>query len=68
MQVLMLCVFFVVFLLEFYLKGGINVEMVLQIDYIVMVFKLIVEKFGFRFNCDIKIRGYYLKGGGEVIV
>nr|KAF6414247.1 RNA 3'-terminal phosphate cyclase [Molossus molossus] len=39
-----------------------------QIDYTAMVFKPIVEKFGFKLNCDIKMRGYYPKGGGEVIV
>ncbi|NXC18532.1 RTCA cyclase, partial [Corythaeola cristata] len=32
------------------------------------VFKPIVEKFNFTFNCDIKKRGYYPQGGGEVIV
>ncbi|KAK2491155.1 hypothetical protein MC885_017601 [Smutsia gigantea] len=53
---------------ELHLKGGTNAEMAPQIDYTAMVFKPIVENFGFRFNCDIKMRGYYPKGGGEVIV
>jgi RNA 3'-terminal phosphate cyclase (ATP) len=34
----------------------------------VTVFKPIVEKFVFRFTCDIKMRGYYSKGGGKVII
>ncbi|XP_032950038.1 RNA 3'-terminal phosphate cyclase isoform X2 [Rhinolophus ferrumequinum] len=68
MQVSMPCVLFAASPSELRLKGGTNAEMAPQIDYTVMVFKPIVEKFGFKFNCDIKIRGYYPKGGGEVIV
>ncbi|XP_023390850.1 RNA 3'-terminal phosphate cyclase [Pteropus vampyrus] len=68
MQVSMPCVLFAAFPSELRLKGGTNAEMAPQIDYTEMVFKPIVEKFGFRFNCDIKMRGYYPKGGGEVIV
>ncbi|XP_049587125.1 RNA 3'-terminal phosphate cyclase isoform X2 [Syngnathus scovelli] len=48
------------------LRGGTNTEMAPQIDYILKVFKPIVEKFGVRFDCDIKMRGFYPKGGGEV--
>uniref|UniRef100_A0A8C0XAG2 RNA 3'-terminal phosphate cyclase n=1 Tax=Castor canadensis TaxID=51338 RepID=A0A8C0XAG2_CASCN len=68
MQVSMPCVLFAASPSELRLKGGTNAEMAPQIDYTVMVFKPIVEKFGFRFNCDIKMRGYYPKGGGEVII
>lgn len=68
MQVSMPCVLFAASPSELRLKGGTNTEMAPQIDYTVMVFKPIVEKFGFKFNCDIKMRGYYPKGGGEVIV
>ncbi|KAI3369192.1 hypothetical protein L3Q82_026143, partial [Scortum barcoo] len=50
------------------LKGGTNAEMAPQIDYTVKVFKPIVEKFGVHFDCDIRMRGYYPKGGGEVMV
>uniref|UniRef100_A0A087XGF0 RNA 3'-terminal phosphate cyclase n=1 Tax=Poecilia formosa TaxID=48698 RepID=A0A087XGF0_POEFO len=50
------------------LKGGTNAEMAPQIDYTVKVFKPIVEKFGVHFDCDIRMRGYYPKGGGEVAV
>ncbi|KAF1390989.1 hypothetical protein PFLUV_G00063870 [Perca fluviatilis] len=50
------------------LKGGTNAEMAPQIDYTIKVFKPIVERFGVHFDCDVKMRGYYPKGGGEVMV
>ncbi|KAJ0065736.1 hypothetical protein NL108_017567, partial [Boleophthalmus pectinirostris] len=50
------------------LRGGTNAEMAPQIDYTVKIFKPIVEKFGVNFNCDIRMRGFYPKGGGEVQV
>ncbi|KAJ0032839.1 hypothetical protein NQD34_002920 [Periophthalmus magnuspinnatus] len=50
------------------LRGGTNAEMAPQIDYTVKIFKPIVEKFGVNFDCDIKMRGFYPKGGGEVRV
>ncbi|KAI1891929.1 hypothetical protein AGOR_G00148770 [Albula goreensis] len=53
---------------ELCLKGGTNAEMAPQIDYTVKVFKPIMEKFGVHFDCDVKMRGYYPKGGGEVVV
>nr|BAG61672.1 unnamed protein product [Homo sapiens] len=56
MQVSMPCVLFAASPSELHLKGGTNAEMAPQIDYTVMVFKPIVEKFGFIFNCDIKTR------------
>uniref|UniRef100_K9J0A8 RNA 3'-terminal phosphate cyclase n=1 Tax=Desmodus rotundus TaxID=9430 RepID=K9J0A8_DESRO len=68
LQVSMPCVLFAASPSELRLRGGTNAEMAPQIDYTATVFKPIVEKFGFKFNCDIKMRGYYPKGGGEVIV
>ncbi|KYO19531.1 RNA 3'-terminal phosphate cyclase [Alligator mississippiensis] len=68
MQVAMPCVLFAASPSELRLKGGTNAEMAPQIDYTVMVFKPIAEKFNFTFDCDIKKRGYYPQGGGEVIV
>ncbi|KAL3869113.1 hypothetical protein ACJMK2_041838 [Sinanodonta woodiana] len=50
------------------LRGGTNAEMAPQIDFYTMVFKPIAEKFGMKFDCDIRRRGYYPKGGGEVII
>ncbi|XP_072024002.1 RNA 3'-terminal phosphate cyclase-like [Amphiura filiformis] len=50
------------------LKGGTNAEFAPQIDYTTTVFKPIAEKMGVQFECDIKRRGYFPKGGGEVRV
>ncbi|KAJ7332448.1 hypothetical protein JRQ81_014628 [Phrynocephalus forsythii] len=68
MQVAMPCVLFAASPSELHLKGGTNAEMAPQIDYTVMVFKPMVEKFNLTLDCNIKRRGYYPKGGGEVIV
>ncbi|XP_062869320.1 RNA 3'-terminal phosphate cyclase [Trichomycterus rosablanca] len=53
---------------ELCLKGGTNAEMAPQIDYTVKVFKPMAEKFGMHFVCDVRMRGYYPKGGGEIVV
>lgn len=49
------------------LRGGTNAEMAPQIDYTTMVFEPIAQRFGMKFECNIKKRGYYPKGGGEVM-
>lgn len=68
MQVALPCALFADSSSQLCLKGGTNAEMAPQIDYTVKVFKPIVEKFGVNFDCDIRMRGYYPKGGGEVMV
>ncbi|XP_067119298.1 RNA 3'-terminal phosphate cyclase isoform X2 [Centruroides vittatus] len=50
------------------LKGGTDVESAPPIDHYLWVFRPIAEKFGIKFECDIRKRGYYPKGGGEVFV
>ncbi|KAL5021641.1 hypothetical protein ScPMuIL_000796 [Solemya velum] len=50
------------------LRGGTNAEMAPQVDYTMMVFKPVAERFGMHFDCDIIKRGYFPKGGGEVVV
>lgn len=50
------------------LQGGTNAEMAPQIDYTTEVFRPILEKFGATFDFDLIRRGYFPKGGGEVIV
>ncbi|KAL4235925.1 hypothetical protein ACF0H5_004315 [Mactra antiquata] len=50
------------------LRGGTNADMAPPIDYTLMVFKPIAEKFGVKFDCEIARRGYFPKGGGEVFV
>ncbi|XP_070563804.1 RNA 3'-terminal phosphate cyclase-like isoform X2 [Ptychodera flava] len=49
-------------------RGGTNTDMAPPIDHYTMVFQPIAEKFGLKYTCDIKKRGYYPKGGGEVVV
>jgi RNA 3'-terminal phosphate cyclase (ATP) len=38
------------------------------IDYIIKVFKPTAAKFGVEFECEKKRRGFYPRGGGEVVV
>ncbi|XP_053970899.1 RNA 3'-terminal phosphate cyclase [Hylaeus volcanicus] len=48
------------------LKGGTNVPMGPQIEYLTEVFKPLLNKFGADFDFSCVTRGYYPKGGGEV--
>ncbi|RZC42207.1 RNA 3'-terminal phosphate cyclase [Asbolus verrucosus] len=50
------------------LFGGTNAEMAPQIDYTTEVFRPILEKFGGSFDFDLIRRGYFPKGGGEVVI
>lgn len=67
LQVALPCALFADSSSQLILRGGTNAEMAPQIDYTVKVFKPMVEKFGVHFDCDIRMRGYYPKGGGEVV-
>lgn len=51
-----------------FLTGGTNAEMAPQIDYTTEVFRPIMEKFGATFDFDLIKRGYYPRGGGEVVI
>ncbi|TRY94409.1 hypothetical protein DNTS_027947 [Danionella cerebrum] len=68
MQISLPCTLFAQGPSELCLKGGTNAEMAPQIDYTMKVFKPIVERFGVQFDCDLRMRGYYPKGGGEVVL
>ncbi|RUS70977.1 hypothetical protein EGW08_021259 [Elysia chlorotica] len=68
MQVAVPCIVFACSDCSLTLKGGTNCDMAPQIDYTTMIFKPIAEKFGMHFDINIKRRGYYPKGGGEVVV
>ncbi|KAM9409946.1 RNA 3'-terminal phosphate cyclase [Pholidichthys leucotaenia] len=68
LQVALPCALFADGASQFCLKGGTNADMAPLIDYAVKVFKPIVVKFGVHFDCDIRMRGFYPKGGGEVMV
>ncbi|OQR70235.1 RNA 3'-terminal phosphate cyclase-like, partial [Tropilaelaps mercedesae] len=50
------------------LKGGTNCDMAPQIDYVEMVLRPWLKNFGINFTLDVKRRGYYPNGGGEVEV
>ncbi|XP_078656652.1 RNA 3'-terminal phosphate cyclase-like [Branchiostoma floridae x Branchiostoma belcheri] len=66
MQVSVPCLLFSPGPAQLTLKGGTNAEFAPQIDYTTMVFEPIAEKMGVKYTCDVKRRGYYPKGGGEV--
>ncbi|RZF49285.1 hypothetical protein LSTR_LSTR013374 [Laodelphax striatellus] len=51
-----------------HLKGGTNADMAPQIDYTMNVIKPLLKRFGASFDCDLKKRGFFPKGGGEVLV
>lgn len=53
---------------ELVLRGGTNAEMAPQIDYLQLVLKPILLRFGVNFDLDIRMRGYFPRGGGEVVV
>ena len=48
------------------IRGGTNASMAPQIDYAVEVFGPIAAKMGVQFSCEIKKRGYFPKGMGQV--
>nr|CAH7750300.1 unnamed protein product [Callosobruchus chinensis] len=50
------------------LTGGTNTEMAPQVDFYTEVFRPNMEKFGATFDFELKKRGYFPKGGGEVKV
>lgn len=66
LQVALPCTFFTNSEVTLKLRGGTNAEMAPQIDYITEVFRPILEKFDATFDFDLKRRGYFPKGGGEV--
>eukprot|EP00128_Syssomonas_multiformis_P006963 Colp12_sorted_trinity150504_noHs@12049 len=50
------------------LKGGTNADMAPQIDYVTDVFLPTIKKMGADIDLRISKRGYYPKGGGEVVL
>lgn len=49
------------------LKGGTNVEMAPQVDFMTEIFRPNMEKFGATFDFDMYRRGYFPKGGGHCV-
>ncbi|CAH1991921.1 unnamed protein product [Acanthoscelides obtectus] len=50
------------------ITGGTNTEMAPQIDFYTEVFRPNLEKFGATFDFELRKRGYFPKGNGEVSV
>ncbi|XP_003745965.1 RNA 3'-terminal phosphate cyclase [Galendromus occidentalis] len=48
------------------LRGGTNCDLAPQIDYCELVLRPWLKHFGVNFDIEIKRRGYFPKGGGEV--
>ncbi|XP_056638122.1 RNA 3'-terminal phosphate cyclase [Diorhabda sublineata] len=68
LQIALPCVLFATGQTKLYLRGGTNAEMAPQIDYTTEVFRPVLEKFGATFDFDLVKRGYFPKGGGEIVV
>lgn len=49
------------------LRGGTNAEMAPQMDYITRVFSPIASRMGVDLDINVVKRGYFPKGGGEVV-
>lgn len=49
------------------LKGGTNVDMAPQVDFMTEIFRPNLEKFGATFDFDLYRRGYFPKGGGHCV-
>ena len=50
------------------LRGGTNAEMAPQVDFVQLVLKPILNRFSVMFDVNIVTRGYFPKGGGEIVV
>ncbi|XP_022123304.2 RNA 3'-terminal phosphate cyclase isoform X2 [Pieris rapae] len=50
------------------LKGGTNVDMAPQIDYMNEIFRENLKQFGAKYYCTVIKRGYFPRGGGHVEV
>jgi len=68
LQVALPCALFAESEVTLRLRGGTNADMAPQIDYMTEVFKPLLEKFGASFDFELVRRGYFPKGGGEVVV
>ena len=53
---------------KFRIRGGTNNFMAPPIDNVLLVFLPMLRKFGAKVNCTLAKRGYYPKGGGEILV
>jgi RNA 3'-terminal phosphate cyclase (ATP) len=49
-------------------RGGTDVPWSPPIDYVRFVLRRLLERFGFRFDVEVRRRGHYPRGGGHVVV
>lgn len=68
MQAALPCMLFARGPMRLQLRGGTNAAFAPQIDYFMQVFQPMVKRFGVDFNIRLIRRGFYPRGGGEVIV
>ncbi|XP_050682675.1 RNA 3'-terminal phosphate cyclase [Leptidea sinapis] len=68
LQVALPCALFADSPVTLVLRGGTNVQMAPQIDYMEHVFRKLLNHFGADFNLQIIRRGYFPRGGGHVRV
>ncbi|XP_076260398.1 RNA 3'-terminal phosphate cyclase [Rhynchophorus ferrugineus] len=68
LQVAIPCAIFADCPVKLRITGGTNVDMAPQVDYLTEVFRPVLEKFGATFDFELVRRGYYPRGGGEVII
>lgn len=68
LQVALPCTLFADSATKLVLQGGTNAEMAPQVDYTTEVFRPVLEKFGATFDFDLVKRGYFPRGGGEVVI
>nr|XP_018909362.1 PREDICTED: RNA 3'-terminal phosphate cyclase isoform X1 [Bemisia tabaci]XP_018909375.1 PREDICTED: RNA 3'-terminal phosphate cyclase isoform X1 [Bemisia tabaci] len=68
MQVLLPLALFAPGPTNFELKGGTNADLAPPVDHTVLAYRHMLEKFGGDFKAQIKTRGYFPKGRGEVLV
>eukprot|EP00051_Salpingoeca_urceolata_P004999 m.69531 g.69531 ORF g.69531 m.69531 type:complete len:379 (-) comp13996_c0_seq2:98-1234(-) len=50
------------------LIGGTNADMAPQLDYLTLVFQPIAARFGFSVQIELVRRGFFPKGGGEIVL
>ncbi len=52
---------------EIEIRGGTDVPWSPPVDYVRLVLKPLLEKFGYRFDIEVRRRGHYPRGGGIVV-
>ncbi|XP_074640678.1 RNA 3'-terminal phosphate cyclase-like [Tubulanus polymorphus] len=53
---------------EIVYRGGTDADYAPSIDHFTMIFQSVAKHFGIEFDCKVRTRGYYPRGGGEVVL